>query len=1127
MTNKSLFLRTFLEMTLLLLFALSFSHAQVNTGTIGGTVKDDSGASIPGARVTIKSVETGLTHSVASDAIGNYAIPDLQAGHYSITVSRSGFKTTNLPDVELQVAERATINPVLQVGSVNEQVVVTSEAVPLMNTDTSSLGEVVDTKAVASMPLNGRSFWQLTQLTPGVSYIDGGQNPSTGGTAIRASVVNVNINGLSPTWTGWYLDGANVTEFQAGGTIIQPNVDALQEFKVEGGNMSAEYGHTPTVINSSLKSGTNAFHGGFYDYLRNNVFDSANYFFQPAPGTKQRDEPLHRNQFGASLGGPIAHNKAFFFVDLESTLFRLAEDFNNTVPSDLERGGNFSQAAKVPTDPTNVVGGKAQPFPNNTIPSDSISSVATFFLAYMPHANNEVGSLYRAINTNALKQQLDKGDIKVDYELSAADHVMGRYSIADNHETDPNAYLPMGSFPLRSRGQDPEIRWTHTFSPAWINEAQMSYYRSYFFFSTSFQGQNINDEAGIQGLDGLAPTQYLGFPGITISGYSNYTGASTNSYPKSNRLRSWQYVDRITHVAGRHDMRFGFEFFHNNLQYISGSNSVGSFSFNGAYTGDNFADFLLGYTKSATRSYFRQIWGSLGNFQAYYFQDDYRLRPDFKLNLGIRWEVNPFYNGLKGQTTGYDQNNADLIIPSNFSLQAQPATAALYPLFQDRIELTNTLHLPTSIRPADKLNIVPRAGFAWNPHGGDWVIRSGYGIFYGYPDDNNINNTQNSVPFIASQTVTNTGSSTSAPPLTFSNMFQGTPIVSANPNPGSPCSFGLAANSCSTPNLVSMPPHVHNTYTQEWNLAVQHRVGKGVSYEIAYVGNKTNRNEQQWAWNDPAAGSSAAVQGRRSWAQWGTITLGEFLGAAKYNALQAKVDTHVWHGATALVSYTYAKCEDNGTYNVSTDVREVHSNIPYWGVCQYNLKNNIVLSYNYQLPIGHGQPFLNSLPGWENQILGNWSVSGITTMQSGLPFTVTLNSDTANTGYGTQRPNYASKAIYVKSPLCWFYTSFNPSCGQLAPGKQDSFQVPAADTYGNLGRNTMRADDLVQFDVSVLKPFSFGKERSMEFRAEFFNLFNHPTFAIPSTIFNAGSGSVISSTLNGSRQIEFALKGYF
>ena len=999
-----------------------------------------------------------------------------------------------------------------------------------MNTETSSLGEVVNTAAMSTMPLNGRSFWQLTQLTPGVSYIDGGQNPSTGGTAIRASVVNVNVNGLSPTWTGWYLDGANVTEFQAGGTIIQPNVDALQEFKVEGGNMSAEYGHTPTVINTSLKSGTSAFHGGAYEYFRNNVLDAKNYFFLPAVGTRQRDEPLHRNQFGANVGGPIVADRVFFFVDMESTLFRLGEDFNNVVASGPQRTGDFSQSTTILKDPAN----NNQPFTyngvNNVIPPSRIVPQATFLLAYMPVANSSSNGVYRAINTNALKQQLDKADIKADYEMTKKDHIMGRYSIADNHETDPNAYVPMGSFPLWSRGQDPEIRWTHTFSPSWINEAQMSYYRSYFFFTTSFQGQNINGNAGIQGMDGLAPAQYLGFPGITIANYSNYTGASTNSYPKSNRLRSWQYVDRVTHIAGKHDMRFGGEWFHNNLQYVSGSNSVGSFTFNGSFTGDNFADFLLGYPKSATRSYFRQIWGSIGDFQSFYLQDDYRMRSGFTLNMGIRWEINPFYTGLHGQTTGYDQSNGDLIIPSDFTLTAQPGTATFYPLFQDRIELTGAIHLPTSIRPSDMHDIVPRVGFAWNPGGGKWVVRSGYGIFFGFPDDNNINNTQNSVPFIASQTVNNAQNNNHSLQLSFGNMFQGNPIVSANPNPGAACSFGFVANSCSTPNIVSMPPRVHNTYTQEWNLAVQHQVGNALSYEVAYVGNKTNRNEQQWGWNSPIAGGAAgagAIQGRRPWPQWGTITLGEFEGAADYNALQAKLDTHAWHGATALVAYTYSKCLDNGTYNVGSDIREVHSNISYWGVCQYNLKNNIVVSYNYHLPIGHGQALLPNLSGLGNAILGNWRVSGITTMQSGLPFTPTISNDQANTGSGNQRPNLVAKPTYVKKPSCWFYVAANTACTALDPSGVTAFAVPAQYTYGNLGRNTMRSDDLIQFDMSILKPFTFGKERSVEFRAEFFNLFNHTTFAAPSGVINSSSGGSSSATLNGSRQIEFALKGFF
>jgi hypothetical protein len=418
MAKQMTLMRTLCGLMLLTFLALNNSEAQVNTGTISGTVQDSSQAAVSGVRVVVKSVETGLTRVVTSDSIGNFSVPDLQAGHYTITASHGGFKTTTLSSIELQVAQRATINPTLQVGSVNEEVVVTSAAVPLLNTETSSLGEVVDTAAMSTMPLNGRSFWQLTQLTPGVSYIDGGQNPSTGGTAIRASVVNVNVNGLSPTWTGWYLDGANVTEFQAGGTIIQPNIDALQEFKVEGGNMSAEYGHTPTVINTSLKSGASSFHGGAYEYFRNNVLDAKNYFFLPAVGTHQRDEPLHRNQFGANAGGPIVADRVFFFVDMESTLFRLGEDFNNVVASGPQRTGDFSQSTTILKDPAN----NNQPFTyngaNNVIPPSRIVPQAAFMVAYMPVANSSSNGVYRAINTNALKQQLDKADIKVDYEMT-------------------------------------------------------------------------------------------------------------------------------------------------------------------------------------------------------------------------------------------------------------------------------------------------------------------------------------------------------------------------------------------------------------------------------------------------------------------------------------------------------------------------------------------------------------------------------------------------------------------------------------------------------------------------------------------------------------------------------------
>ncbi len=299
-----------------------------------------------------------------------------------------------------------------------------------------------------------------------------------------------------------------------------------------------------------------------------------------------------------------------------------------------------------------------------------------------------------------------------------------------------------------------------------------------------------------------------------------------------------------------------------------------------------------------------------------------------------------------------------------------------------------------------------------------------------------------------------------------------------------------------------------------------------MSFDIAYVGNKTTRNEQQWAWNDPLPGAGA-IQTRRPYAQWGTITLGEFLGTANYNSLQAKVEGRAWHGATALVSYTYSKCLDNGTYNIGADIREVHSNISYYGVCQYNLTNNFVFSYNYLIPMGRGTAFLGNLPSWGNAILGNWTVSGITTAQSGLPFTPTISNDQANTGFGNQRPNVVGKPKVLKNVSCWFYITANKSCQGVDPQGVAAFAVPTQYTYGNGGRNTMRADDLIQFDLALLKPFNFGNERSLEFRAEFFNVMNRPTFNAPSTAIDSSSGAQVSSTLNGARQIEFALKAYF
>src|SRR5437867_7621693 len=398
-------------------------RAQSNLATLVGTVKDASGGVVPNAAVAVKNLGTGLERSAKSDASGDYSVPNLQVGHYSLTVTLTGFETMTIQDIELQVGQTARVDPILQVGSATQQVTVSTTA-PLLATTTSSVGQVVDHKVLEDVPLNGRAFWQLTQLTPGATYTPGGANPYTGTTAIRARAVNVSVNGSDPQQTGWSLDGANITEPQLGGTAVQPNVDAIQEFKVECGNMSAEFGHTSNMVTATIKSGTNQFHGDLFEFVRNDKFDARNFFFSAPPGSSLKKDILKRNQFGGTIGGPIKRDKAFFFADYEGTMVRQALVFSNVVPSVAMRNGNFSELLPGTQllDPANDY----QPVSNNQIPSSMFSQQAQFFLKYLPEPNFYQDGVWRAVFGNRLALNTSKADLKIDENITPKDHLMGR-----------------------------------------------------------------------------------------------------------------------------------------------------------------------------------------------------------------------------------------------------------------------------------------------------------------------------------------------------------------------------------------------------------------------------------------------------------------------------------------------------------------------------------------------------------------------------------------------------------------------------------------------------------------------------------------------------------------------------
>jgi len=1104
------------------------ARAQTTNATLSGVVEDQQNAVIPNAKVIATQIETGQKHATVSGPDGHYIIPNLPIGMYRIAAFSSGFKTLVIPSIQLQVNQMASVNLALAVGANTEQVTVTEEA-PLISTEDSSVGQVVQQQSIESTPLNGRNFWQLVALVPGASYTPGGEGSTTGGSSLRASVVNVQINGTGYVWNGWLMDGADITEYEQGGTNIQPNVDALSEFKVFSANMPAEYGHTPNVVSVNMKSGTNHVHGTVYEFLRNDIIDAHNYFATTSKNI------LKRNQFGGTVGGPIRKDKLFYFLDMEDSLQSQGITFADIVPSDAERTGDFSELLSKNTHIKDPFTG--QNFQNNMIPAQDISNQAKFFLPFMPTQSQG------RFNSN---QTLDilKSDLKIDATLSPVDHLLARYSIADNQETDPSSFPALKSQSLHSRAQNFAFSETHGFGTHWINEVSASYYRDYFLFSAILPGTNYTQEAGITGFEEVNKSP--SFPYISLSGYSSFNGSGNGDFPKSNRIRTWEYADTVNYTAGRHDIRFGGQMWVQRHSFFNGQYQEGQFGFTTQFTGDAFADFLLGLPATVGRSYPLTLYGNQAIQWAGFVEDSYRASNQLTLNVGVRYEFDPFFRGIDEQTSafvpatknGMDLSAAgDVIVPTDaagnmLNPTAQPETSQLIPLFSDRVHGSGQLHLPDSIRKTGAGLLVPRIGFAFRPTANDkTVIRGAFGMFPVFLDTNVALQWAHVPPIMIQQALTNpkpnpTFSNTSSTgEFYWANPFQfvGSSLVAPNPNPGQPCTgsslwpngVGPALASCQQPAISTAPSQMDHTMTYEYSLEMQHQLLRDMSLTVGYAGNKTEHNQLNgMKENLPEPGSAGPVQARRPFPQWSTISMSRTDGSANYNALQVTLEKRLSSGVYALVSYAWSKCLDDGSTESGPPTLELlHQN---YGLCSYDMTNNLTISSVYQLPFGKGRTFLNSAHGLLNGAVGGWELAGVLTDRTGQPFTPVLSSDVANTGASGEWPNrIASGKLSNPSPAKWF----DPS----------AFTIPAADTYGNSRRDILRSDGLVDLDATLKKTFQLGssEDRNLEIRFESFNLANHPTFSAPNATIGSSSAGKVTSTLNANRIFQAAAKIYF
>jgi hypothetical protein len=1077
--------------------------AQVEQGRFVGRVTDPTGAAVVGATVTARNVDTNIELTGTTNSTGDYVITPVPAGNYIVTVAATGFDKAVTRTIELQVGQIARQDVALAIGATTTEVQVNTTA-PLLNTETATIGQVITNKQLTDLPVNGRGFYRLAELAPGAILLGATGNSLP----IRPEIVNGNvISGIRGSATSFLMDGVDTTEQHQGGTFIQSSIDALQEFSIVQSPYSAEYNRGGAFFNATTKSGTNRFHGGLYDFLRNDAFDARSYFAL----TKQI---LKRNQFGANVGGPLSvpglykgKDRTFFFFSYEGQRLRQGLVFNGIVPSDAFRSGNFS--GKKIYDPLTSVtsGGITQrvEFTNDTIPANRLSKQALAILNYYPRQNTATGT-FSAVPSQAI--DYNQYITRLDDQLTAKNRLFARWIYMQQREVDPNFSPALKTANLTSIGQDIAVGLISNVGSTMVNEVRTHFLPSHVRLQAFLQGPDFNGQIGVTGLSDLLRNGAGSFPDYTWSGYASLQGSTFDQRPKSQDRKAWEITENYTILKGRQSLKFGVLVrYYQWLGFDSGT-YAGGFNFNGNASanvtvnngvtstsgGDAFADFLLGYPSSVSRSYPAVNFGGEQWYKQFFVQDDIRVNSRLTLNMGLRYEYSPWLEGYKGQVGTFDPTQSKPIIIAGRSatpdLTAQPAAQQAYNIFGQYIQTSSTAHLPYNITYTDKRQFAPRVGLAFSADS-KTVIRSGFGIFY-EPEGTSGRVNLNMLPYRLNETQNQTQNV--APTRTLANFFLGAPLGSALANP----------SLLPTKTRMSVGQNIH------YSIDIQRQLSSRDVFDIGYVGNRSVHLNSNNDFNDPAPGPGN-IQARRPYQPWGTIQFNTQDMSQNYSSLQTKFEHRFSHQFMFLTSYTWSKLL---MYSQSPPLG---GNVGYeYTYSPYDVPHQVAMSGIYALPVGTGKMFLSNSNVFVNEILGGWQAQTIIVLRSGTPFTPVIGGDRANTGVGSQRPNLnpaGCSASFQRSIKTWF----DRGCYVDAP----------VNSYGTVLANTLRADVGRQFDASLFKNFAMPNESTLSFRAEFFNVPNLTTFAAPNANIDSTSGGQITAQGNSPRQIQFALKYSF
>jgi hypothetical protein len=1098
-----------LLLTGVICFSFVTLQAQKVTGTVSGTVVDNSGAVVSGANIVVTNTNTGVViFNTTTDETGTYRVPAVQPGTYSIAVSHSGFKTDVRSGVVIEVNQNGVVDFTLQVGETSQEVEVTAAA-PLLVTQSAALSNVVGEKAVSSLPLNGRFFTELVSLTPGVAPASTGagvtQNPN-GNTFLgaRSGWPGAETNGQRPGSNNYTINGIDNEESTVASIILYPPVDAIQEFRIQTTNQDAQFGKNPgATINVATKSGGNAFHGEVYEFIRNSALDASNYF--DLPGLKP---PFKLNQYGAILGGPIQKNKTFFFGYWEGDKIDQGQTNTDTVPTAAEKLGDFSGTSTPIFDPNtlNPVTGLKQQFPGNVIPSGRLSAPALQLDALQASPPNKPGLVNNFVWNPARISNDNSFGVRIDHQLRVKDNLFGSFIFQNFTLADPSQLsLPILPAPqlgipheittvtetLNTRGL--QIGETHAFTSTLVSDFVFGFSREYVDIPNPLHDTvNLSTNIGIPNVNNSSIPFTQGLSSFSIGGYTSLGEPTTPPFIVADN--NFEVVENMSWNKGKHDLEFGGDLIRRQYNFFQSPGQRGTFSFPGTYTsqlgvsgtGNGFADFLLGIPATSTLAVFSNLVGQRQWESGYYFQDTWHVTPKLNLTLGVRYELlTPRAEVLNRQ------GNFDPLISGGAVVLASDSAPC-----------------GRALRCIDRDDIGPRIALAYVVNN-KTAVRSGFGVFY---DDYAVNGFGGfttglmlAPPFYRGTSIINSITtptntlSTGVPPVPLSSI----PIVNGYvyPQPGTLYSADY------------QDPHGKNAYVEEYNLTVEREVGANGIASVSYVGNQSHRNQYTGNINQATPGPGA-VASRRPFPGWPDINSMLMNAQGSFNSLQASFQQRASHGLSFLASYTYSHAIDDavGEFGGVQQTSDLRGNM---GNSSWDLRQNFSLSGNYQLPFG------SNLHGIGETLVAGWAVNGIYTALSGSPFSPSLTSPVANTGTFSRPNRVCNGTLSHRTVNQWF----NTSC----------FTTPPLYQFGNSGRNILfgPGTDTLNFSAFKNTYISENRSRYFQFRAEFFNIFNKPQFNNPnSTIGSPVAGTISSagdpaSFTRTSRQIQFALKFYF